>query len=251
MANLQLPSPSAQQSDVIAALLASALANPIVPPVVTVTPTGGSATTQTYVVVAKTNGGVAPSAATSTTVGAATLSATAFNTISWTAPQNQGAQTPVTYDVYRTVGGAAQGLIASNLTATSLVDNGLVANTAPTTPPFNTTQLQVVAVQEPVTAAAVSGAVTAPGLVMITDASAAALTMAAPIAGAPSAGGQDGMTISFISTTAAAHTVTTPANKINGSLHIATFAAAIGNAITFRAFNGIWYSTTNVGVTLS
>lgn len=251
MANLQFPSPSAQQSDVIASLLASALANPIIPPVVTVTPTGGSATTQTYVVVAKTNGGLAPSVATSTTVGAATLSATAFNTISWTAPQGQGAPTPVTYDVYRTVGGVAQGLIAANLTATSLVDNGLVANTAPTTPPFNTTQLQLQAVQDPVTVAAASGAITSPGLVMITAAGVAALTLAAPIAGPQSSGGQDGMSVSFIAATAQAHTVTTPANKINGSLHIATFAAAIGNAITFRAYNGIWYSTTNVNVTLS
>src|SRR5574337_2027987 len=64
--------------------------------------------------------------------------------------------------------------------------------------------------QDTVTLAAADGAVEiSGGTVVITKASAAALTLAAPAAGT-----DDGKIIRFISNTAAAHTVTTPANKI-------------------------------------
>lgn len=77
-----------------------------------------------------------------------------------------------------------------------------------------------------------------------------ATTLAAPVAGAPSAGGNDGLTIEIISQTANAHTVTTPANKINGNKHIATFPATIGVKIQLTAQNGTWWSDGG-GTTLS
>src|ERR1700676_60534 len=54
------------------------------------------------------------------------------------------------------------------------------------------------------------------GVVYITKAGVAAMTLAAPTAGLPAAGGNDGQELTIVSTTANAHTVTTPANKING-----------------------------------
>lgn len=89
------------------------------------------------------------------------------------------------------------------------------------------------------------------GVVPITAGAAAALTLAAPNPGLPSAGGDDGKILSVISTTAFAHTVTTPANGINGSKHIATFAAAVDSFIQLVAYNGVWYATPQNGITLS
>lgn len=82
--------------------------------------------------------------------------------------------------------------------------------------------------------------------VMVTKATAAALTLAAPTATT-----HDGIEITVIATTAAAHTVTAPSNKINGGSAIATFAAAIGNGVTFVAYQGVWYVKRSLGVTLS
>lgn len=88
-------------------------------------------------------------------------------------------------------------------------------------------------------------------LVVITKGSAAALTLAAPVAGAASVGGDDGKELSVLSTTAFAHTVTTPANKINGNKLTATFAAAVGNIVEFYAYNGVWYVKNQTGITLT
>jgi hypothetical protein len=52
-------------------------------------------------------------------------------------------------------------------------------------------------------------------------------------------------------TTAFAHTVTTPANGLDGTLHIATYAAAIGNNVLLEAQGGTWLAVENIGVTLS
>ncbi|HEY0701267.1 MAG TPA: hypothetical protein VGD60_00725 [Candidatus Acidoferrales bacterium] len=85
------------------------------------------------------------------------------------------------------------------------------------------------------------------GLVEITDSGAALLTLAAPVAGAPSAGGNDGQRLTIIATTAHAHTVTTPASGVQpSSHHIITFAAAY-DVVELEACNGAWvvlYSTT-------
>ena len=83
--------------------------------------------------------------------------------------------------------------------------------------------------------------------VIVTKGTAAALTLAAPTATT-----HDGVEITVISTTAAAHTVTAPSNKINGATAVATFGAAIGNAVTLVAYQGVWYTKlTPRGVTFS
>ncbi len=84
------------------------------------------------------------------------------------------------------------------------------------------------------------------GTAFITKGTAAALTLAAPVAGT-----DDGRELLIVSATAAAHTVTTPANAINGADHIATFGAAIGNVIHLVAYNGVWYMVSQIGITLS
>jgi hypothetical protein len=96
------------------------------------------------------------------------------------------------------------------------------------------------------------------GTVFVTKASAAALTLAAPAAGAQSAGGDDGRELVVIDTTGYAHTVTTPANAINGTKHIVTMqsgsplASAAGTMFSVRAFNGKWYMNPGAsGVTIS
>jgi hypothetical protein len=78
------------------------------------------------------------------------------------------------------------------------------------------------------------------GKVYITDSAAALLTLALPVAGAPlpnGTGGNDGARLTIMSATAHAHTVTTPANGINGSKHLVTFAA-VGDSIELECFNG-------------
>lgn len=89
------------------------------------------------------------------------------------------------------------------------------------------------------------------GKVMITKTSAAALTLAAPKPGLPSAGGNDGQLLNVICITAFAHVVTCPANKVDGSKATITFAAAVGNNVQLEAYNGVWYVTNGLGQTLS
>jgi hypothetical protein len=114
--------------------------------------------------------------------------------------------------------------------------------------------LDIIEATKATVSVAASGAIAVTqGTVFITDATAAALTLAAPVAGLASAGtpGNDGQRLTLISTTAAAHTVTTPASGINGTLHIATFAAAVGNSVELQAFGGSWYTVNVKGVTIS
>lgn len=99
----------------------------------------------------------------------------------------------------------------------------------------------------------VDGAITIPDqgkkLVVITKATAAALTVAAPTATA-----HDGVEIVVTSTTAAAHTVTATTigfNAGNAATDVGTFGAAIGNGLTFVAYQGEWYVTGNINVTLA
>ncbi len=75
------------------------------------------------------------------------------------------------------------------------------------------------------------------GTVYLTKGTAAAITLAAPTAGLPSAGGDDGKELRVITTTAAAHVITSSVDGFNakGSSGTATFTAAIGNAVTFSA----------------
>jgi len=87
-----------------------------------------------------------------------------------------------------------------------------------------------------------SGAVTLQsGTVSLGGASAQAYTLAAPTTGT-----QDGLTMTFVVISAHAHTLTTPANKINGAYDTVTFAA-IGDSVTLRASGGVWYRVASAG----
>ena len=78
-----------------------------------------------------------------------------------------------------------------------------------------------------------------------------ATTLAAPAAGGPALGGNDGLDITIIDNGGHAHTVTTPANKIVPSHHLATFNGTQGSFITFVARNGVWIVLASSGVTVS
>jgi hypothetical protein len=85
------------------------------------------------------------------------------------------------------------------------------------------------------------------GTVFLNKGSAAAMTLAAPVSGLPSAGGDDGKMLRIVDVTGFAHAITTPANKINGNKLTVTLesgsplAGAKGNAVTLRAQGGVWY----------
>ena len=78
-----------------------------------------------------------------------------------------------------------------------------------------------------------------------------ACTLATPVAGAPSAGGNDGLEITIIDNSGHAHTVTAAANKITPSHHLATFNGTQGSFVTFIARNGFWIVLASSGVTIS
>ena len=94
-----------------------------------------------------------------------------------------------------------------------------------------------------------------PSTVVITKGSACAITLARPVAGLPTAGGNDGQRITFLSTTAFAHTVTqtTPGfNNAGASKDVATFGGAVGDSFAIEAYNAIWYVVgTSSGVTFA
>lgn len=96
-----------------------ALATPGAP---TVTPTGAAGSTSySYVIVAKQADGSFTAGGTvgTTALGNATLDATNYNALSWSAVTNAAS-----YDVYRTVGGATQGKIATGVTVAAYSDQG-------------------------------------------------------------------------------------------------------------------------------
>jgi hypothetical protein len=83
---------------------------------------------------------------------------------------------------------------------------------------------------------------------VITKAGVAALTLAAPIAGT-----QDGLTISVVSATNFAHTITATGllNTGTAAVNVATFAAFAGAGLTLKAYQGEWLVTASVGITFS
>ena len=84
---------------------------------------------------------------------------------------------------------------------------------------------------------------------ILTEAGASAMTLAVPTATT-----HDGITITVISTTAQAHTVTATTvgfNAGNAASDVGTFGAAIANVFSFVAYQGEWYVLTNTNVTLA
>ena len=80
------------------------------------------------------------------------------------------------------------------------------------------------------------------GTYVISGAGALAMTLAAPTKA------QDNMVLTIIAGTAHAHTVTTPANKINGADDTVTYAA-IGDSVVLRAINTVWMAISLGGPT--
>jgi hypothetical protein len=89
---------------------------------------------------------------------------------------------------------------------------------------------------------------------------AAALTLAAPVAGAPiyngqgqNIGGNDGVVISIFSNTAEAHTVTATGLLQTGSADVneATFAAYAGASLVLQAYKGLWNVIASTQITFS
>jgi len=85
------------------------------------------------------------------------------------------------------------------------------------------------------------------GRYMITKAGVAALTLAAPTAGA-----DDGLCIEILSSTANAHTLTATGLFEDGAGNVnkATWPAQIGGAIDLVAYNGKWYVQNLQSVTI-
>lgn len=90
--------------------------------------------------------------------------------------------------------------------------------------------------------------ITASRSFVVTDASAASLTLAAPVSGA-----QDGLVIAVTSATAAAHTITATGllNTGSSAVNEATFAAFAGANLILQAYGGHWMVVSSVGVTFS
>jgi hypothetical protein len=89
-----------------------------------------------------------------------------------------------------------------------------------------------------------------PGNTQVNSAGVNAMTLATPLAGDQPAG-DDGKTVFVVDLNGAAHTITTAANKIINSKHIATFNGTIGSNVTLRAMGGIWVPISLAGVTIS
>lgn len=105
-------------------------------------------------------------------------------------------------------------------------------------------------VQNPVELAGTNGAIAAKtGVVMLTKAGVAAMTLAAPTAGT-----DDGKVLVIVAATANAHTVTqtTPGfNNAGTSGDVATFGGAIGDSMQIVAYNGRWHVISLRNVTLA
>lgn len=91
------------------------------------------------------------------------------------------------------------------------------------------------------------------GNYVINKAGVDAMTLAAPTAGAISAGGDDGKIIELSSNTANAHTLTATGLLETGtaSVNLATFAAQKGAGLRLMAYQGKWIVKSSVGITFS
>ena len=97
--------------------------------------------------------------------------------------------------------------------------------------------------------ASADGAITIKdGVVVITKAGVAALTLADPTATV-----DDYKTLTIVSVTAAAHTVTntTGFNAGGAGSDVATYSAAKGACLVLVAYHGVWYTRSLTSVTLA
>lgn len=101
--------------------------------------------------------------------------------------------------------------------------------------------------------ASANGAITIPDrgskTVFVTKAGVCAMTLAAPTATT-----HDGVRITFVSTTAQAHTVTVATagfNDLGAAGDVGTFGGAKGDGLTVAAYQGDWYVVGNINVTFA
>lgn len=80
------------------------------------------------------------------------------------------------------------------------------------------------------------------GRVFLTKATAAAMTIGAPIPGV-----DDFKEIEIVNQSQQAHVITAPTNAFDGSTHICTMTAGPGVVLVMMAFNGVWYSQRATG----
>lgn len=119
---------------------------------------------------------------------------------------------------------------------------GLKVNPNPTNP-----NDALITLQDTCTALAASGAIGLKlGTLYITKAGVAALTLAAPVVGT-----DDGKVLYIVDTTGHAHTVTSPADGINGVDDTLTFNGTKGSGCVLEAIQGVWYTRGLQGVALS
>jgi hypothetical protein len=99
----------------------------------------------------------------------------------------------------------------------------------------------------------VSGAIAIhEGRVVLNGGAAQAMTVALPTTVNPQGVNiADGAVLKIVSASAFAHTVTTPANGLNGNKLSATFANVVGSWVELTAVNGIWVVTGSNGITLA
>lgn len=99
------------------------------------------------------------------------------------------------------------------------------------------------------TVASANGAIAiTPGIVVITKAQAADMTLGTPTAA------QNGTVITIVAATAAAHKVTAATigfNAADAAGDVATFGGAIGDNMTVLAYGGEWLVLNSVNVTLA
>lgn len=129
---------------------------------------------------------------------------------------------------------------SGNISAATMVATGAVASTGD--------GLQLITGDGAATIPASVGIIK---VVVLTKGSAAAITLAAPVAGAYGTG-DDGKIITFFSETAFAHVVTCPQGfNRKGASGTATASAAANNTFTCIARNGQWNVIANVNFTLA
>lgn len=81
--------------------------------------------------------------------------------------------------------------------------------------------------------------------ILLKTGTAGAFTLALPTAGI------QGAELQIVALDSEAYTVTTPANGINNSLHIATFGGATGNSVLLRAVGTTWIAVVLSAVVIS
>ena len=111
--------------------------------------------------------------------------------------------------------------------------------------------LNVIGAGDPVVLTGTIDTISFPGTTILNCPVLDACLLALPLPG-PQPLGDDGKQIEVIDVSGKLHTITTPANGINGSKHIATWNGTAGSNITLQAWNGSWWTvSTPSGVTLT